>query len=143
MLGIESHHHCGTRGSFRNAVLSAGQGGGQIKRLLQSHEPALRAAAKGLTLPADARGKSSNGAEEDRSDYPSFPRYARINTLKQINKEAIIKQLTTPSTTTAEEDDAVTSTVLSSTDIKVRHSQSMERNNRSLILLSLLPILGG
>lgn len=51
-----------------------------MKRLLLTHEPALRKAAEGVEGPAS----SSRG-----SPPPAFPRYARVNPLKTTVAAAV------------------------------------------------------
>lgn len=59
------------------------QGGGQVKRLLLAHEPALRAAAEGVeTPPPQTPRTEGGGGDGDGGNGRSFPRYARVNPLK-------------------------------------------------------------
>lgn len=113
-----------------------------MKRLLQSHEPALKAAAKGLVLPADARGKRGDGEQEEEGEYPTFPRYARINTLKNITKASIIKSLSSPSQPPSASDEGEKEETrkaispIAAADIKV--SQFMPRSKHTTCQSSLV-----
>lgn len=62
------------------------QGGGQVKRLLLTHEAALRAAAEGVEAPPPQTPGAGSGfgdaGEDGNGGGGRFPRYARVNPLK-------------------------------------------------------------
>ena len=58
------------------------QGGGQVKRLLLAHEPALRAAAEGVEAPPPLPPRRGGGGGDEGGNGRLFPRYARVNPLK-------------------------------------------------------------
>lgn len=68
------------------------QGGGQVKRLLLVHEPALRAAAAGVEAPPPQtpRTPGVDGDGDGDGGKWRFPRYARVNPLKLSVAGAIV-----------------------------------------------------
>jgi hypothetical protein len=64
-------------------------GGGQVKRLLLAHEPALRRAAEGVEPPPPQAPASQAGASDVGDGVGRFPRYARVNPLKTTVAAAI------------------------------------------------------
>ena len=75
------------------------QGGGQVKRTLKEHEAALRKATEGLVLP-----EKYQGSQQQHEHASSFPRYARVNTLKMTLAEVRAKLASSSSFRDVKED---------------------------------------